>query len=132
MPPRTKRIKWLDRALHYGPYITLCTSEDEFKVVFARLKCPDDVAWLGSNGGVAKAHFLHQEGKAMLAVICVRLTEDYSPATLASLLTHEAVHVWQEWTREIGESAPGDEMEAYAIQNIAYVLIEEAFSRQQD
>ena len=43
---------------------------------------------------------------------------------IAGLLIHEAVHVWQQHLKDIGEVNHGDEQEAYAIQSIAMALID--------
>lgn len=112
-----------------GPYLTLCTSEEEFRVALKRMKCPyDGDPWVMDSDS-ARCHTLAQGGKATACIVCIDLAER-SPAAIAAALAHEAVHVWQGYCREIGEDAPGDETEAYAIQNIAYVLIAEAFARQ--
>lgn len=41
---------------------------------------------------------------------------------LLALLVHEAAHVWQAVRRDIGETEPSAEFEAYALQNITLQL----------
>ena len=41
------------------------------------------------------------------------------PEELMGTFIHEAAHVWQRIKRAVGEDAPGDEMEAYALEHIA-------------
>lgn len=51
----------------------------------------------------------------------------FSAEVDAALLVHEAVHVAQDYFREFGEEAPGEEAEAYVVQDIAQYLIESHF-----
>lgn len=44
---------------------------------------------------------------------------------MAGMLIHEAVHVWQAYSANMGETNPGDEQEAYAIQSISQELLAE-------
>jgi len=62
------------------------------------------------------------------AVIHLRNYKDRDHLDICGLLIHEAVHVWQGWCEFYGETNPGDEQEAYAIQSIASELIND-FSR---
>lgn len=56
------------------------------------------------------------------AIICIfNHTLDYEQ--IASLLTHEAVHLFQEIKKNIGERDPSAEFEAYCIQRITQNLL---------
>lgn len=46
------------------------------------------------------------------------------PVGVVGLIVHEAVHVWQNIRRDIGEVNPSPEFEAYAMQNIVMSLCE--------
>ena len=80
--------------------------------------------FLGSERSDATTHLLRFEGK-LCAVVTVNPERilKATPAEAVGLLIHEAVHVWQEFCREIKESSPCDEFEAYSIQAIAQRLI---------
>lgn len=71
----------------------------------------------------ATVHFFerHEEGK-MCAVVCLGDFKGYDRVTIFGMLTHEAVHVWQEIRKMLGEKTPSDEFEAYAIQNLSQQL----------
>lgn len=121
--------KWLERSLMAGPYLTLCTTEDEFRAVLKHLKCKDAPPFHGSDSANGTTHLVQNEGGGGLtAIVCVTPIDDL-PAMLG-LLVHEAVHVWQAHCRDIGEDEPGDESEAYAVQSIAYQLMSEYIARQ--
>ena len=57
--------------------------------------------------------------------MCIAVTGNRLPVEVAGLLVHEAVHVWQEYADRIGETHPGREQEAYAIQAISQELMTE-------
>lgn len=58
-----------------------------------------------------------------LCVMTLRNTKRATKAGLVGLVVHEATHIWQIIQGHIGETAPGDEMEAYAVQAITQELI---------
>jgi hypothetical protein len=123
------KTRWLDRRIGVaGPYLALCLSEAEFRKALQRLKSPSIPCWVNS-GSHAATHFLENEDKRTCAIVCLAEGwESRAPIEVAALLVHEAAHVWQAHCRDIGESNPGDEQEAYAIQAIAQELMFE-FSR---
>lgn len=44
-------------------------------------------------------------------------------AEIVGIITHESAHVWQEIQQYIGETSPGAEMEAYALQAITQAML---------
>jgi len=80
-------------------------------------------AWI-NPGADATSHHLVSENKRV-CVVCLGNMGGRSAIEVAGLLVHEAVHVWQEYADSIGESTPGREQEAYAIQAIAQELMAE-------
>ena len=117
--------KWLDRRIAApGPYLTLCLSEAEFLAACAALKLKSPPPWISNPWSDATAHYMENSSGELCAVICLGPREGRSPIEIAGLLVHEAVHVWQEYARTIGETAPGSEQEAYAVQCIAQELMQ--------
>ena len=115
--------KWLDRRIASpGPYLTLCLSEAEYKAAMKHCRVAPG-AWI-NPGADATSHHLVSENKRV-CVVCLGNMGGRSAIEVAGLLVHEAVHVWQEYADSIGESTPGREQEAYAIQAIAQELMAE-------
>ena len=52
-------------------------------------------------------------------MVCINLQPSWSLEQIHGLLTHEAVHVFQEIMSEWGETEPGPETMAYMVQTIA-------------
>lgn len=79
------------------------------------------------------AHTMAIEAHNMGLVILVTLgdPEDSAEEETESILTHEAVHVWQFVKKAIREKKAGIETEAYAIQYYARWLIQQFHYRQQ-
>ena len=70
---------------------------------------------------------LDEEGDNTVFLICVKRNPKFSRIESYATLVHEAIHVWQKWSRSIGAEGdyePGDEFEAYAIQSISQRLME--------
>lgn len=118
--------KWLDRRIaHPGPYLALCLTEAEFMAAMRHCKIAHPPPWISTSHAHATAHHLTTPGGGLTCVVCLNDWEGRDPIEVAGLLLHEAVHVWQEYARRIGEYNPGDEQEAYAIQAIAQELLAE-------
>jgi hypothetical protein len=117
--------RWLERDLLRGPYLALCLSDEAYRAALADLGAPVDGPWISNEQSHATAHTLtHPTSGQLCSIICLNADGDRTGIEIAGLLTHEAVHVWQRFRRWIGEVDPGDETEAYAIQNISQVLWE--------
>lgn len=58
---------------------------------------------------------------AIAVFINIDLFRDFSE--IVEICVHESAHVWQFVCDEIGENAPGKELEAYALQSITVDLI---------
>ena len=66
-----------------------------------------------------------KELKQTVCIVCLGDTTGHNGTTIAALLVHEAMHVWQDMREAMGEHKPAVEQEAYAIQNISQSLFEE-------
>ena len=118
------KVKWLDRRIaRPGPYLALCLSEEEFHAALAHLRILDRPPFV-NPGADATAHYCTNPKGESACLVCLRSDSDRSGVEIAGLLVHEAVHVWQEYARTIGETAPGSEQEAYAVQCIAQELMQ--------
>ena len=123
------KSQWLDRGLIRGPFYTLCLNEAAFAKEIAHVRLKEKPRFLSTDHANATTHFMvDPEGKTC-AIVCMHPPEDQDPIVVAGLLVHEAVHIWQEWCLEVGETSPGRETEAYSIQWISQQLMWE-FVRQ--
>jgi hypothetical protein len=121
--------QWLERSLIVGPYFTLCLSEVAFRDVASKLKWRDPGPWIRTTQADATAHHAFNEDGEPCTIVCVRGFEGRDPVSVAGLLIHEAVHIWQRWCDDKGEDSPGHETEAYAVQWLSQQLMWE-FVRQ--
>lgn len=120
------KTRWLDRRIaRPGPYLALCLSAEEFRAAIAHLKAPEVLRWV-NHGADATVHFFDNPDGKTVAVVCLSESrKKRKPVEIAGMLVHEAVHVWQQYCRDMGERNPGDEQEAYAVQSIAQELMAE-------
>lgn len=124
------KVDWLKRDHGApGPFMALCLHEDQLRYALKRLGVKEHVDFLRSTHCNATVHFmLNQDGKAC-AIVCLGKHDTRTPIEIAGLLVHEAVHIWQNYCEDIGETNPGSEQEAYAIQSISMQLMD-SFVRQ--
>ena len=119
--------QWRNRAMIVAPYFTLCTTEQMFLDETSKLGWRNVATWAPENG--ARTHYGTNEDGDPTCIVCVRNFEKHEPIPNAGVLVHEAVHVFQRWCDEHGETHPSSEFQAYAIQWISQELMTE-FVRQ--
>lgn len=116
-------VRWLDRRICApGPHLCLCLSESAYLAAMQHIGISSPSAWISTIQANATAHHVASP-KGLAVVVCMPEYRDRDPIEVAGLLVHEAVHAWQEWCNFYGESAPGREQEAYAVQSIAQELM---------
>ena len=120
------KINWLDRRVACpGPYLALVLSQAEFDQAMRHCKQPLGRSYLSTKRADATTHLLANDHGETVAVVALGDISNRSGVEIAGLLVHEAVHVWQEYCDSIGETQPGREQEAYAVQAIAQELMAE-------
>ena len=121
------KLNWLDRRIAApGPYLALALDERDFRAACAHIKAEMPDAFLKTGQSHATTWFFdHPDGNGLVAIICMRDWRGRDSIEVAGLLVHEAVHVWQRYADWIGESRPGVEQEAYAVQAVAQELMAE-------
>lgn len=126
---REMKLKWLDRSLILSThYFTLCTTEKLFKKALKHLRIPKSwfPPFLSNWHSSATVHYFENRDELKAScVVCIGNTEGKSQSQVFALLTHEAVHMWQQIKEAIGEHSPSPEFEAYAVQSISQQLFEE-------
>lgn len=121
-----KKVKWLERSLFYGYFLTLVTSQQEFEDAVKGLKLENDGTLYVSPGANATTHSWYpvRGSGACIVGLDLESTRNQDPIDVAALLVHEAVHVWQNNESSAGTlGCFGNEGEAYAIQNISAQLM---------
>ena len=125
MNEKNKPYEWLERRIAKpGPFLCLCLTQEETDHAAKGLtKWPLPFPEFG-----ATAHLFIKDGtNTPVAIITLSkdAQETNSAIEVAGMLVHEAVHVWQYYAEKMGETRPGDEQEAYAIQAISQELLAE-------
>jgi hypothetical protein len=116
-------IKWLNRDLIVGPYFTLVTNERDYHRAMSRCKINlhDRPRWV-TKGANATAHSLRSPHGELTFIVAVEV-KGQTGIQVCAMLVHEAVHIWQEWCEDKGETNPSAEFEAYSIQALSQRLM---------
>lgn len=116
--------KWLNRRIaKEGPRLILCLKDKELQKV---IKSLTRHSVFFPESGAQCVTFTNENNDELCAVVTVsKPAQQCSLIEVYGLLVHEAVHVWQAYAESIGETDPGVEQEAYAIQAIALELMAE-------
>ena len=119
------KTRWLDRTLIRGPSVTLCKSEEQYNKVMRDLGVDYPDPWIGEQQMATVHHFSNAVSGGRSCVVCIGNMKNVPPIRIASILVHEAVHIWQTYIEFIDEENPSKEFEAYSIEAISYNLMEE-------
>ena len=119
----TKKLKYLSRTLLSGPYLALCRDEASFIKECKRLNIKNIPPWV-SELAHATTHFFYHSDDGQCIIVCISEDKKRTKTAIYALLVHEAVHVVRARFRHMNEDKPGEEIEAYCIQNIAQTLME--------
>lgn len=118
-------MRYLDNCLLVGwVQYALCMRKAEYEKETKRLGVEEPSSFL-IEGKPATTHFFHpkDDNTTAVAIVCLGNMGDRDPIIIATLLVHEAVHIWQYECDLMGETNPGEEIEAYAIQRISTNLL---------
>ena len=109
-----RSVLWLDQG--WQPvFIGFCPTKKAWKREMKRMGLKDE-PYLATAG---RTDTFTMKGKTCIIVSLAEGVEDgVTRIQIAGLLAHEAVHVWQNIQKDIGETAPGVEMEACSVQAI--------------
>lgn len=119
-------MRWCDTTLVDSPIqVALCMSEKQYKKEMKRAGIENYSPFLLNEHVNATVHFYTDKEVRYLAVVCIGDTKGRQYETVAGLIIHESVHVWQRAKRHLGEHEPSDEFEAYAVQRISQGLLME-------
>lgn len=118
-----KRSRWLSRELVTGPYLTLCTNDEQFRAALKHLKVKSSAPWIPAGANACVGTY-DSPGKGVACIVCIHVDKKRDAVSTVGILVHEAVHVWQSFRDAIHEDQPSAEFEAYSIQAIAMRLIE--------
>jgi hypothetical protein len=120
--PGRMKPQLLDRTLIQGPHLMLVTSKKEFAQAMREFGVTPSYPWINSDAD-ATVHTL-ESNRGLACIVSLNVPRETGGIVIAGLLTHEAVHIWQQYRRNIGERKPSPEFEAYAIQSISQTLMQ--------
>jgi hypothetical protein len=119
-----KKTEWLSQDIApQGFKLCLCLSDEEYRRAMAECNTQPIAEWVSTPQADATLHTFDEPGAGPVAIVCVGNAAGKSGIQIAALLVHEAVHIWQKYCAYIGESNPGHEQEAYAVQILSQTLM---------
>lgn len=121
-------MNWLDRTLIQGPYLILCLTKETYKKALKHLSVEDAPPFYEGTEN-ARCLYLETPSGKKATVVTLHDWQGKNPVMVSAMLVHESVHVFQEHCRNMGESRPSEEFEAYSIQSI-YTTLACEFVRQ--
>ena len=115
---------WMKRSLLLGPRVALVATERQFRAAkrAAGISCTDPLL---TSTMAACTHSYNDGYGDLVCIVGINLqaARGRDGIDVAALLVHEAVHVWQHVRARLGPGDLGQEMEAYAVQNIVANLM---------
>lgn len=118
---------WLNRTLLLGPRLALVASQSQYKRAVLAAGLPYDGDSFCDDGRKAVTHTWNHNGEMVCIVGLHPDAFDTGGIEVASMLCHEAVHVWQavEGATSMTDTREswGLESAAYGVENIARELM---------
>jgi hypothetical protein len=121
-----RKFSWCDRAAILSPYFCLCLDEKTFHKEIARfggLEKKNYPSFVNENASATTHIWINNEKNRVATIVCLNKWETRGGIQIASLLVHEACHIYQEMINLMGERNAGDEIMAYSIQHISQELM---------
>lgn len=101
----------------YKHLVYLCRNQEQFDWVCNKYECHTS-RWLKNRDSAATTTWLGSANVIIVSLPYKKLT-----AKQAAFAAHEAVHVGQFIFQAVGESNPGDETEAYLVEQVTEFLL---------
>lgn len=115
------RVIWCDRGW-MPTYFGFCPSERAWRREMKLMGVKDDPPPEYPTSDGKASQFLEGGKNCVLVTISERIDKKRDRLGVVGLIVHEAMHVWQHIRRDIGETEPSPEFEAYALQSISIQL----------
>lgn len=103
-------------------YFGFTTSEKAFHKELKRLGCGHAIK---PFGGGATTHLFEGSDGGLTVIVTLHEWRGHNLSQVAGLVAHEAVHVAQALWEHIGEKNPSPECEAYFVQHVVQLCLEE-------
>ncbi|EZQ10741.1 hypothetical protein [Acinetobacter sp. Ver3] len=116
----TKKLRlpaWHETPFQHMRY-TLVTNQEQLDKLLLKMASKPKLFEFLEGGASARVNFLPDDS----AIVQISNQTDWTINQIHSLLTHEAMHIWQEIKKRMGEENPSVEFEAYSIQLITQDL----------
>jgi len=115
--------EWCDRSLVMTPFnFCLCITPKQYAKELEKLGIKGDHPFILPGSGASLHRFdSSSPNEPPLAFICID-PDGMELNQVHALLVHEAMHLWRYTKKELGETKPSKEFEAYAIQAISQRL----------
>lgn len=123
---------WLSRSLvELQMHYCLVLSNHEYAAAVREIEGPAAHVgyWLKDETADANVNWAKSPEGAHHAIVALRVKPDATGVDIAGCICHEAVHVFQEHCRLVGEEKPSDEYAAWSIEHIARSLMQDYANR---
>jgi hypothetical protein len=107
---------WKDYGV-YPMHFAVVDSLEDFRLVLDSLGVPHEDAEI-TKGFATTYEFINDKTNRLAVIVLLSNRLSWNPYSMAGVAAHEALHCVQALWRHIGEKNPGDEAEAYLLQNI--------------
>jgi hypothetical protein len=124
------KIRWLDRDIVIGPYLTLTLTQEETIAAYKHLAPKEFNPETSIKYSAGVTYSFYRDDKLAIIVALDNWAKRDLPSIIG-LIIHEASHVIDIFMETIGETTPSSEFKAYSIQNVSQILIEEFLERVQ-